>query len=288
MGEIGGKKRENNSGDFSKRVGLFTAKVLAINPTEEEYKEKLGMELKEDSRATEYLGESEDGNVKLRLDVWLQHVNTENKYKVSFFLENKEKENKDMTKKQYINSVGVCSWADDPNNLPDWFKERPYRVAMVGEEELYSFLQSWLNQLDYRSAETVLEIDWKKLMKGNVRELKDQIDGEWSGNFVPLATIVIKEKDGEVKEYQSIYNKKFLPEYSLKQFRLIDYDSKETLDKIEAKKMKDRKPHERFALEVHSEYGCKDFFILKDIKDYDPADTIAATNDVIKDDDASY
>jgi hypothetical protein len=37
---------------------LFEANVIAINPTAEEFKDILGMELKEDSKATEYLGET--------------------------------------------------------------------------------------------------------------------------------------------------------------------------------------------------------------------------------------
>lgn len=285
---IGGERRTGGDLDFTKKIGLFEAKVVAINPTAEELKEKFDVELKEDSKLTEYLGESNDGNTYLRVDAWLQHVSTEDRYKVSFFLENKERENKDMTKKQYINSGGSCSWADDPNNLPDWFTKRDYRVAMVGEEELYTFLQAWLNQLDYRNAETVLELDWKKLMKGNVKELREQIDGEWSGTFVPVATVNVKEKDGEVKEYQSIYNKGFLPAYSLKNFRLIDYDDPEIRAKLETKKPRDRKYHEKFVLDIYGEYGCKDLFKLKDIKDYDATEFLAASQETIKSDDPSY
>ena len=101
MSSIGGKKRENTgNSDFGKKVGLFEANVIAINPTAEEFKDILGMELKEDSKAAEYLGETKDGNSYLRVDVWLQKVNAEDKFKTSFFLEDKERENKDGTKKQ--------------------------------------------------------------------------------------------------------------------------------------------------------------------------------------------
>ena len=42
---IGGKKRENTeNSDYSKRVGLFEAKVIAINPTAEQYKNLLNIE----------------------------------------------------------------------------------------------------------------------------------------------------------------------------------------------------------------------------------------------------
>ena len=195
MSTIGGVKREstNTESKFNKKVGLFEANVVAINPTNEEYKDVLGIELSEDSKATNYLGETRDGNTYLRVDVWLQEVKNQENFKVSFFLEDRERENRDQTKKQYLNSVGMTSWADDENNLFDWFKEnREYRVAFIGEEDLYDFLRTWLGQLDYRSAETTLTLDWSKLMRGNVKDLKDQVDGEWCNSIVALATVVVK------------------------------------------------------------------------------------------------
>jgi hypothetical protein len=290
MSSIGGKKRENTGGgDFGKKVGLFEANVIAINPTAEEFKDILGMELKEDSKATEYLGETKDGNNYLRVDVWLQKVNSEDKFKTSFFLEDKERENKDGTKKQYINSIGMCSWAADENDLADWFtKDRDYRVAYTGEEDLYNFMRTWLADLDYRDADTVLQLEWKKLMRGNVKDLKDQIDGEWSKSIVALATVIVKERDGESKEYQGIYNKAFLGGYALKQFRLVDYGNKRTQESLKNKKPKDLKAHEKFVVNVTGEYGCKDYYILKDIQDYDPDDNLVASDAFISDDGDDY
>lgn len=290
MSSIGGKKRENTGGgDFSKKVGLFEANVIAINPTAEEFKDLLGMELKEDSKATEYLGETRDGNNYLRVDVWLQKVNSEDKFKTSFFLEDKERENKDGTKKQYINSIGMCSWAADENDLAEWFtKDRDYRVAYVGEEDFYNFMRTWLADLDYRDAETVLQLEWKKLMRGNVKDIKDQIDGEWSKSVVALATVIVKERDGEAKEYQGIYNKAFLGGYSLKQFRLVDYGSAKVQADLKNKKPRDLKAHEKFVLNVVGEYGCKDYYILKDIQDYNPDDNLVASDAFISDDGDDY
>ena len=150
MSTIGGIKRESNNTEtkFGKKVGLFEANIIAINPTNEEYKDVLGIELGEDSKATNYLGETRDGNTYLRVDVWMQETKNQENFKVSFFLEDRERENRDQTKKQYINSVGMTSWADDENNLFDWFKEnREYRVAFIGEEDLYDFLRTWLGQI---------------------------------------------------------------------------------------------------------------------------------------------
>jgi len=291
MSSIGGKKRESSasSSDFGKKVGLFEANVVAINPTAEEFKDILGMELKEDSKATEYLGETRDGNNYLRVDVWLEEVKNKDKFKVSFFLEDKERENKDGTKKQYINSIGMCSWAADENDLADWFtKDRDYRVAYVGEEDFYNFMRTWLSELDYRDAETVLQLEWKKLMRGNVKDLKDQIDGEWSKSVVALATVIVKERDGESKEYQGIYNKAFVGGYSLKQFRLVDYSDRRVQDSLKNKKPRDLKAHEKFVMNIIGEYGCKDYYILKDLQDYNADDNLVASDAFISDDGDDY
>ena len=290
MSSIGGKKRENTGGgDFSKKVGLFEANVIAINPTLEEFKDKLGMELKEDSKAAEYLGETKDGNSYVRLDFWLEEVKTQDKFKVSFFLEDKERENKDGTKKQYINSIGMCSWAADENDLAEWFtKGRDFRVANTGEEDLYNFMRVWLADLDYRDADTVLQLEWKKLMRGNVKDIKDQIDGEWAKSVVALATVIVKERDGESKEYQGVYNKAFIGGYAMKQFRLMDYGSKKVQDGLKNKKPKDLKAHEKFVVNVIGEYGCKDYYIFKDIQEYNADDNLVASDAYISEEGDDY
>ena len=125
--------------------------------------------------------------------------------------------------------------------LPDWFTKRDYRVAKTGEEELYDFMRAWLGSLDYSSDKTTLELNWKYLMKGNVKEIRDQIDGEWCTTFGAMAIISTKEKDGVIQEWPGIYNKAFFPAYGLKYFRLVDYSDPDVLSKIGAKKSRDQK-----------------------------------------------
>jgi hypothetical protein len=280
----GDQREQKQVQEFAKKVGLFEAEVVAINPTAEEYKEALDIELPAESKATEYLGKSRDGNTYLRVDVWLKDVKSGDKFKTTFFLEDKERENKDGSKKQYINNIGRCAWADDPNNLADWFAKRDYRVAYVGEEELYEFLRTWLGKLDYMKEDSVLQADWKKLMKGNVSELKGQVDGAYCTNIGALATIIMKEKDGESKEYQGVYNKAFLPVYALKNFRLINYNDGTVQSALRGKKLKDLKPHERFVINVTGEYGCRDFYVLRDLKEYNADDNLVASDAVLSDD----
>jgi hypothetical protein len=293
---IGGSKREQTNFDNEKYIGLFEAKVVAVNPTMEQFKDILDIELKEDSKQTDYLMER-DGVTILRVDFWLQDVKKypegvkSFRHKVSFFLENAPRENKDGTKSQYINNIGTCSWADDEDNLPEWFSKREYRQAYKGEEDFYSFLRSWLCNLDYKSADSTLQIDWKKLMKGNVKDLKDQIGGEFAGTLGAMAIVSVKVKDGESKEYQGIYSGGFIPAYSLKNFKSVDYGKDSVLSLLkdkEAKKEEKLKPFEKFVLEVDGEYGCKDTYSFKELHLYDASEHLVGTDAPISEEDSDY
>jgi hypothetical protein len=285
MSGISGKKRENV--ESVKKIGLFEGKVIAINPTAEEFSDVLGITLPEDKEIT-YLDEK-DGVQSLRLEFWMEDVRSKHKMKVTFFLKDTVRLNREGTKTQYINDIGTTTWADEESNLPEWFVKKDYREAKVGEEQMYKFLRTWLGNLDYRDASTTLNVDWKKLMKGNVSELKAQLGGELTTNLGCLATVKHVDKDGETKQYQGVYDRDFLPVYMLKHFRLNDYNNPETIKAITAKQPKDRKMYEKFALSIlDSEHGCKDSFTLKDLRDYDPANDFIASNAVLSEEGSDY
>lgn len=267
MSAIKGKVREQTE-DFGKKIGMVEVSVIAINPTVEEYADVLGIELKEDSKAANYLGESNDGNNYVRVDFWLQTVKDGQKFKTSFFLEDKNRMNKDETKQQFINNIGVCSWAADEDTLPSWFAKRDYRNAYSGEEDFYAFLRNWLGGLDYRDEDTELQLSWKDLMKGKLKDIQVLIDGDYATSFVAMATVIIKGEGEETKEYQGIYNKGFLPAYTMRHFTLIDYANPEILARVQAKVGKDLKPHERFMKNASGEYGCKDIYSFKPMSEY--------------------
>jgi hypothetical protein len=291
--KIGGKKREQ--GDFGKKAGLFTGEVVAVNPTTEEYVSILGYPEKEDAKDMVYTGESKDGNPYVRLDFWIRQTKTDKPFqqKVVFFVEDRIRINKDETKTQYINDIGICSWASEEGDLPDWFSDREYRVAKSGEEELYNFLRNFLGGIDFfdKTDPAELILDWKKLMKGNVSDLQQEIGGEWSVPFVSLATVITKEVEGddgpEIKEYQGIYNKAFCPEFCMKHFRLLDYNDAMVQANVDGKKFKERKLHERFVANVIGEYGCKDFYTLSQLTDYDSSMNVVASTDTMSEEDSS-
>lgn len=283
---IGGSKREiPQGGDFTKKVGIFEAKVIAINPNAQEFKDILGMELKEDSNATNYY---DDVKKKLRVNVWLQDVNSDFKTNATFWLEHGEKENKDATKKQYINSIGVCSWASSPDLLPAWFLKRDYRVAHIGEEEFLGFVRMWLGGLDFSDMDTEIMLDWKKVMAGNLKDLKDQIDGEFTQTVGALATVKTVEKEDGPKSYQNIFIKSFFPGYSIKSMRVVDYNNPDVVRGLTFRKSADLKMHERFVVNVAGEYGCKDYYTFKELHDYDPDSNLVESDKVIAADSSDF
>lgn len=286
---VGGSARENLAQvEFKKKVGFFEAEVIAINPTLEEYKDLLGIELKEDSKATEYLGVSTDGTSKIRVDVWLQDVKGGDKFKVVFFMEDTKKQNKDKTKKQYINNVGITSWADDENNLPSWFVKRDYRVAYVGEAEFVEFLRVWLSGIDFSKDNAELQLEWRKVIAGNLKEWKEQIAGDYSRTVGALATVKTVEKEDGPVSYQSIYSKSFFPGYAIKQMRQIDFNSQDVIRQLKFKPNKELKPYERFVLNVVGEYGCKEYFTFKDLHEYDPTSNLVESDAFISDDGGDF
>lgn len=289
---LGTKREKTTLTEFTKKVGLFEAKVIAINPDAEEYNDVLGIKLKEGSDATKYLGKNKEGDIKLTVDVWLEEIKTKDKFKVRFYLEDKERVKTDGTKKQYINNIGTCSWAADPNDLYDWFKARDYRVAYSGEEELYNFLRVWLSEVDYKDVDNVLWMNWEKLMKGNLRDIKSQIDGAYCGNVVALATVSTSiNKDGETKQYQNVYPKAFMYSDYIKYFNLVDYNSptvQKSLKERDERKDKTLKNYEKFVLNVIGQYGCKDSYTFKPLKEYNPNDDLVASDSVISEDSSDY
>jgi len=283
---ISGSKREiPQGGDFSKKVGIFEAKVIAINPNEREYKDILGIELKEDSNATNYY---DDVKKKLRVNVWLQDVNSDFKTNATFWLEHGEKENKDATKKQYINSIGVCSWASSPDLLPVWFLKRDYRIAHIGEEEFLGFVRIWLGGLDFSDMDTEIFLDWKKVMSGDLKDLKEQIDGEFTQTVGALATVKTVDKEDGPKSYQNIFIKSFFPGYSIKSMRVVDYNNPDVVRGLTFRKSAELKMHERFVVNVAGEYGCKDYYTFKELHDYDPDSNLVESDKVIAADSSDF
>lgn len=253
-----GKEKEVKS--FSKYVGLFNANVVAVNPTKDELGKLLNSTIEKEP---EYMGSNnESGAKRLTVSFWLKEEQTGSLFNVRFNIEDTAVVSKSGLN-QYINSIGTTSYAASPDNVPDFVKARPVRQAKKGEELLYKFLKNWLSNLNYEDDSTELMMDWKKLISGKVTELRDAIDSFKSQTVCALATVRTAE-DG--KEYQAVYSYEFLPNYAL--------------DCFNGRKNKNYKVVDKFIEKVTDpEYGCKDYYELVALKEYDPTKNVVGSSD---------
>lgn len=287
---IQGTKREiKEGGNYQKKIGLVEVRVIAINPTAEEIKEVLGRELKEGSTETDYLGETRDGDTKLNLVVWMQDVKTEEKYRMKFSLIDKVWTGR-SGKTQFVDNIGRTTWAFDVETINSKMLAagRPFRECHIGEGDMYSFLRKWLD-IDFTKEKAILQVDWKALMKGNVKMLKDQIGREdkLDSPFVILNTVGTNPNTGV--EFQNVWTREFLYPSDLKFFNNTDYDVPAVREKFKAKDVKCSNNADWFVKNlVGGDYPCKDVFILKPVKEYNPDKDFVESEKVIAEDDSSF
>jgi len=271
---VTGKQRTQT--ESTKFVGFTNVKVKAINPTRKELNKLLGKDDSDDDKDIDYMSEDKDGNKRARVTFWLYSEKLDKYVPHSVNITDKVRLNNNGDKTQYINSVCATAWADDPDNLPSWFRSfmdkeskeelgtKEFRPALVGEEELGTLLRSWLGRLDWFDIETSVMVNTEKLFKDDFSELQALIDGGEEGfdtEFTALGGVRTDESD-KTKQYQQIYGKAFLPSgylgYIQKGFKFPTESSK--------------KAWARFQEGVEGEYGFNAYFELVPAKDYDPKD----------------
>jgi len=256
-----GKVKENK-GNFSKYVGLFTANVVAVNPSKDELGKLLNTTIEKD---IEYTGVNDQtGAKKLTLSFWLKEEHKGNLFNVRFNIEDTVVESK-TGKTQFINNIGTTSYAEDKSKVPDFLTQngRDIRPAKKGEELLYKFLRAWLSNLNYEDESTELSMNWKQLISGKTTEIREAIENFKSQTVCCMATVRTAD-DG--KEYQAVYSYEFLPSYAM--------------DCFNGTAKKQYAAVTRFISKVTDpEYGCKDFYELKPLTEYDPQrNVVASTN----------
>jgi hypothetical protein len=248
---------EKEKKNYSKFVGLFNANVVAVNPTKTDLEKLLNTTIDKDP---EYTGNNdENGAKKVTLSFWLKEVISARLFNVRFTLEDTVVKSS-TGKTQFINTVGATSYANDATGVPSFITDngRKVRPAKKGEELLYKFLRCWLNDLDFEnpSAELILD-DWKGLLNGKVDELKMAISNYTNKTVGALAT-VRTSNDG--KEYQGVYSYEFLPTYAIDSY-LSGGKCYGVMNKF-IEKVNDQT------------YGCKDYYEISSIKEYDPAKNV--------------
>lgn len=293
--------------EFKRKIGIFTAEVVAINPDAEEIAKLYGSDDVKDEPV--YLKEKEvdvptgkvDSDGKqvtekitvdtARIDIYLAVTKDGSIQKRSFWLEDRPFLKKDASSRQYINSLGKTAWSDSKENLRQNFthvvsKEgvvgdsKNIREAKVGEADLVEFIDQWLHLRDRKNDKDV-RFDTKKVLKGNFKEISSLIKSDIAGLVMGALEVREVTNDDGIKFYNDVW-KKFLPDYNAKFFANTKYDDTklEALkekDKATRAKIKDKtvgksdwlKPHETFIIELTGEYGSKNHYSLSPIHDFD-------------------
>lgn len=185
-------------------TGVCSVKIDDVNPTLAE-SQKLGFNFQKEP---EYITEKE-GVKGIRLDFYVS--NSLFRSKVSVFLKNEIRKDKNKEKTQFINKFATTTWAitkeealeKTAKNGKKWFLPEGVREAFIGEEQLYSLLQNWLN---VKIGDELQLNNFSKLFNGETKELKDLIKSFGSNTFKVLSQVSITEDN---KIYQQINNNIF-------------------------------------------------------------------------------
>lgn len=289
-------KKAASSGDRKLFTGFFSGKVIGVNPSKEQLGELLGFEPSAEMEEIKYDGETDKGDSFVTLSFWLEASTPEKqKFNARFRIVDKPLISEKSGKKAFVNQSGMQTWCDDESNLPEWFTkfsdknkkpiaDKIVRESMQGEAGLYTFLKAWLGKVSFYDQATNILVDKKKLFRSVDKFIADQFlplmkateDEVLIDNVVALATVYTTEKDGEVKQYQNIYQE-YLGQTMMKKISLSMSTNSWQADKVTKK----------FYDQLTGEHGCKDSYTLTMLQDFDPASCLAATNDLMKVDAAS-
>jgi hypothetical protein len=197
-------------------TGLANFTILAVNPTEKECN-TLGIT----QRVGEYVSTNKQGLPQVRVDSWLKiksiplpHPELDRSalkdnfplQKISFFITDDEIRSKETPgNKLWINLAGRTTWADSVEKVSgnpkmDWFNTKDLRPLLQGEETITRFLAAFMN-VDMRADDVECRVeDFKKILKGNVKELRD-LTNSWKDNAVQLLLGTKDEDRGTFQDF---------------------------------------------------------------------------------------
>ncbi len=138
----------NESAETEKRLytGVTPVELVGINPTQQELSKLFGGG---DANAPTYVGTNDNGNKKIRLDMWLKNPDINLLTKCAIWLEDEARVSQ-AGNKQFINRKLQSTWGkslEDIKNASNmqWFDTSTAREAKSGEVQLYEFLTALTN-----------------------------------------------------------------------------------------------------------------------------------------------
>lgn len=299
------EKSVSNQKQLQIGVGLITP--IMFNPTRNQLNKLLNYTPEEEQPEIEYFkevtikqGENEKQAEQFQLDLWFEDQK-KNKGKITFYLANEIRYNKDGSKEQWANQYGRCFYSPSELELPSWFctlttkdKEDPsqkqefplsYHKARIGEENLLAFLAAYTDINNFNINNSLFLENEKDFWKGSVKELNNLI-GDFNTMQV-MAAYEIKTKqgeDGETKEYQVINSKNFCSGRFMRQFN--NY-YKAGFDGLSS----DKKSYNlgQFVKNMQNPQTTSNYFELCPLKDYDGTQNpVNSSETIISETNSSY
>lgn len=235
-----GQKSSEEGATLKRYIGVASVKILGVNPTKEKLGEFYNTTIDNDPN---YLGEVDVDGKKVktaRIDFIVKVA--EGKYKnnegepidlvnrITFFVRNEYKFNRDKSKVQVIDKYGRTAWAsvEEAKNhaIPNYTSgpariDKDYRPAYVGEEELTEFIKTYLNIPSvekWSNRQIVGLIDNPDDALARLEHVQDYFKGDFSevtqiATFQPdnkLKVLFGIKTTPENKKYQDVYTKMFL------------------------------------------------------------------------------
>lgn len=238
-------------------TGVASVFVLGVNPSKDELEKIYGRTLDKDP---EYVGEADNNGTKIpqvRIDFIVKadpdkYLDSDNNplnfiNKVSLFVKKEYRKGANSGKYQVIDKYGRTAWATEEDikakRVPQYSNgpaniDKDYRPAYVGEEELVSFIKTYLNIPSvekWENQQVVGLIDHPE----DAEAMLEHIDDYFKGDFSELKTIVSYQPNNKIKvlfgvrstednkQYQTVYTRKFLKN-SVNDYSKLDKDVKST------------------------------------------------------------
>lgn len=305
-----GEKRVQS--DYSPKIGIGQFEILGVNLSNEDVK-KNGFFVKDEDleKERDFTGTKDVEGIKkpvrtVRLEFLAKELKGENPHtqRFSFFLEDRNRVNKNGDLYQFINNQGNTFWSTDPkefkpSSAAPWFAgvDNIYepRPAKEGEEHFMSFMRSCM-AVDFGKGGT-LTYNISRLFDGKYDELNDDLESDFASPVLVAVTVKEKEEESEdgdttTKFVQSFYNKAFaagaLVKFLNNKKEFTEEDVKDINNKIlnnKGKKGKDREyvnDLQKMVVSIaDSEHGCKDLYSLTPLKTFKADDYLVGTDEAV-------
>ena len=204
------KGKSTDTAEYKRYIGVAPVFINAVNPTKKELEGFYNTTIDNEPK---YLGEVEVNDKKIpnvRIDFIVTTdetaVGTALRTKVSFFIRNEYRYNRDRTKVQVIDKYGRTAWvtieqaknheiptySNGPANL-----DKDYRPLYYGEEQLTEFIRAYLGILP-----VMKYVDKTWVMREHPEEYEirlDKIANYFKNDFSELKEIITYQPNNKVK-----------------------------------------------------------------------------------------